>query len=238
MDKGTRNKFIAFVQEYVQEERIEKFHQVLQERTKYITVVLEDIIQSQNASAVIRSCDCFGIQDAHIIENEYDYTINPLVLKGANQWVNIHKYNQKENNTLDCLNMLKTKGYRIVATSPHTNEVNLDELDISKGKIALVMGNEREGISDIVKDHADEFVKIPMVGFSESFNISVSTAICLNQITTQLRKSDLDYNLTEDEKEELFADWCLKSTHIPHKTEHEFYRRNPELAPKKFNAHE
>ena len=93
MDKGTRNKFIAFVQEYVQEERIEKFHQVLQERTKYITVVLEDIIQSQNASAVIRSCDCFGIQDAHIIENEYDYTINPLVLKGANQWVNIHKYN-------------------------------------------------------------------------------------------------------------------------------------------------
>ncbi len=238
MNKATRDKLITFLEAYVQEERRNKFHKVLQKRTKYITVVLEDIIQSQNASAVIRSCDCFGIQDTHIIENEYNYTINPLVLKGANQWVNIHKYNQKENNTLDCLNMLKTKGYRIVATSPHTNDVDLDELDISKGKIALVMGNEREGISDIVKDHADEFVKIPMVGFSESFNISVSTAICLNQITTQLRKSDLDYNLTEDEKEELFADWCLKSTHIPHKTEHEFYRRNPELAPKKFNAHE
>ncbi len=238
MDKGTRNKFIAFVQEYVQEERIEKFHQVLQERTKYITVVLEDIIQSQNASAVIRSCDCFGIQDAHIIENEYDYTINPLVLKGANQWVNIHKYNTQENNTLECLNKLKTNGYRIIATSPHANDVNLDELDITKGKIALIMGNERGGISEIVKKHADEFVKIPMVGFSESFNISVSTAICLNQITTQLRKSNVNYHLTKDEKEELLADWCLKSTHVPHKTEYEFYRRNPELAPKKFNAHE
>ena len=100
------------------------------------------------------------------------------------------------------------------------------------------MGNEREGISNIVKEHADEFVKIPMVGFSESFNISVSTAICLNHLTTQLRKSEIPYHLTQDEKEELFADWCLKSTHIPHKTEHEFYRRNPELAPKKFNSHE
>ena len=154
MNKATRDKLITFLEAYVQEERRNKFHKVLQKRTKYITVVLEDIIQSQNASAVIRSCDCFGIQDTHIIENEYNYTINPLVLKGANQWVNIHKYNQKENNTLDCLNMLKTKGYRIVATSPHTNDVDLDELDISKGKIALVMGNEREGISDIVKDHA------------------------------------------------------------------------------------
>ncbi|MBI34280.1 MAG: rRNA methyltransferase [Flavobacteriales bacterium] len=238
MDKATRNKFIEFLQAYVQKERREKFHKILQERTKYITVVLEDIIQSQNASAVIRSCDCFGIQDTHIIENEFNYTINPLVLKGANQWVNIKKYNQQKHNTLSCLNNLKSKGYRIVATSPHTDDISLDELDITKGKIALVMGNEREGISEIVKNHADEFVKIPMVGFSESFNISVSTAICLNHITTQLRKSDLNYHLTKNEKEELFADWCLKSTHIPHKTEHEFYRRNPELAPKKFNAHE
>lgn len=238
MKKKTRDRFIDFVEDYVQEDRKEKFKKVLKERTKYVTVVIEDPIRSQNASAVVRTCDCFGIQDTHIIENEYDYSINPLVLKGANQWVNIHKYNEKENNTLDCLNELKSKGYRIIATSPHANDVDLDQLDISKGKIALIMGNEQEGISDIIKEHADEFVKIPMVGFSESFNISVSTAICLNHITTQLRKSNVDYQLSEDEKEDLFANWCLKSTQIPHKTEHEFYRRNPELAPKKFNSHE
>lgn len=238
MDKDTRDKFIGFVENYVQDDRKEKFRKVLDERTKYVTVVIEDPIRSQNASAVVRTADCFGIQDTHIIENENEYTINPLVLKGSNQWVNIHKYNKEDNNTLACLNKLKSEGYRIVATSPHANDVNLDELNIEAGKIALVMGNEQEGISDLVKKHADEFVKIPMVGFSESFNISVSTAICLNQITTQLRKSDINYHLTEEEKEDLFADWCLKSTHIPHKTEHEFYRRNPELAPKKFNSHE
>ena len=238
MIKQTLHKFIDFVKEYVQDERKNKFLEVLEERTTYVTVVLEDIIQSQNASAVIRSCDGFGIQNTHIIENENSYTINPLVLKGANQWVNIYKYNQKENNTLDCLNKLKQDGYRIVASSPHANDVDLDKLDITKGKIALIMGNEQKGISDLVKAHADEFVKIPMVGFSESFNVSVSTAICLNQLTTKLRQSNVNYHLTKDEKEELFADWCLKSTHIPHKTKHEFYRRNPGLAPKKFNAHE
>ncbi|MBL56817.1 MAG: rRNA methyltransferase [Flavobacteriales bacterium] len=238
MDKETRNKFIEFVEVYVQEDRKAKFKKVLDERTKYITVVIEDPVRSQNASAVVRTCDCFGIQETYIIENQYEYTINPLVLKGANQWVNIHKFNKKENNTLDCINKLKSEGYRIIATSPHANDIDLDQLDVKKGKIALIMGNEREGISNIVKEHADEFVKIPMVGFSESFNISVSTAICLNHLTTQLRKSEIPYHLTQDEKEELFADWCLKSTHIPHKTEHEFYRRNPGLAPKKFNSHE
>lgn len=238
MDKETRGKFIDFVQEYVQDDRKEKFQKVLGQRTKYLTVVLEDVIRSQNASAVIRSCDCFGIQDAHIIENEFEYTMNPMVVKGANQWVDIHRYKEKDNNTLDCLNKLKADGYRIVATSPHANDVDLADLDLTKGKVALVMGNEREGISDIVKEHADEFVKIPMVGFSESFNISVSAAICFNQITTELRKSDIDYHLTEDEIEKLFAEWCLKSTHIPHKTEFEFYRRNPDIPHKKFNTHE
>jgi tRNA (guanosine-2'-O-)-methyltransferase len=165
MKKKTRDRFIDFVEDYVQEDRKEKFKKVLKERTKYVTVVIEDPIRSQNASAVVRTCDCFGIQDTHIIENEYDYSINPLVLKGANQWVNIHKYNEKENNTLDCLNELKSKGYRIIATSPHANDVDLDQLDISKGKIALIMGNEQEGISDIIKEHADEFVKFQWLAF-------------------------------------------------------------------------
>ncbi len=238
MDKATRDKFIDFVEDYVQDERKEKFRKILEERTNYVTVVIEDPIRSQNASAVIRTADCFGVQNTHIIENKNTYTINPLVLKGANQWVNIFKYNKENDNTLACLNKLKSDGYRIVATSPHARDIDLDELDLKAGKIALVMGNEKEGISDLVKQHADEFVKIPMVGFSESFNISVSSAICLNHITTQLRKSDINYHLSSEEKEALFADWCLKSTQIPHKTEYEFYRRNPALAHKKFNSHE
>ena len=226
MDKNKLIKFRDFLREYVQEDRIELFNRILDERTRYVTVVLEDIYQPQNASAVIRSCDCFGIQDAHIIENENEYQINPLVVHGASNWIEFIKYNQKKNNTLDCINKLKAQGYRIVATSPHANETNLTNLDITKGKIALVFGSEGPGISDIVKENADEFVKIPMYGFTESFNISVSAAICLSSISTKLRKSDINYHLSKEERDVLITKWMRQTVLDGDKMEREFNRRN------------
>lgn len=226
MDKSKLIKFRDFLREYVQEDRIELFNTILDERTRYVTVILEDIYQPQNASAVIRSCDCFGIQDAHIIENENEYQINPLVVHGASNWIEFIKYNQKKNNTLDCINKLKAQGYRIVATSPHANETNLPNLDITKGKIALVFGSEGPGISDIVKENADEFVKIPMYGFTESFNISVSAAICLSSISTKLRKSDINYHLSKEERDVLITKWMRQTVLDGDKMEREFNRRN------------
>ena len=226
MDKSKLIKFRDFLREYVQEDRIELFNRILDERTRYVTVVLEDIYQAQNASAVIRSCDCFGIQDAHIIENENEYQINPLVVHGASNWIEFIKYNQKKNNTLDCINKLKAQGYRIVATSPHANETDLPNLDITKGKIALVFGSEGPGISDIVKENADEFVKIPMYGFTESFNISVSAAICLSSISNELRKSDVNYHLSQEERDVLITKWMRQTVLDGDKMEREFNRRN------------
>jgi len=226
MDKNKLIKFRDFLREYVQEDRIELFNRILDERTRYVTVVLEDIYQPQNASAVIRSCDCFGIQDAHIIENENEYQINPLVVHGASNWIEFIKYNQKKNNTLDCINKLKAQGYRIVATSPHANETDLPNLNITKGKIALVFGSEGPGISDIVKENADEFVKIPMYGFTESFNISVSAAICLSSISTKLRKSDINYHLSKEERDVLITKWMRQTVLDGDKMEREFNRRN------------
>ena len=226
MDNNKLIKFRDFLREYVQEDRIELFNRILDERTRYVTVVLEDIYQAQNASAVIRSCDCFGIQDAHIIENENEYQINPLVVHGASNWIEFIKYNQKKNNTLDCINKLKAQGYRIVATSPHANETDLPDLDITKGKIALVFGSEGPGISDIVKENADEFVKIPMYGFTESFNISVSAAICLSSISTKLRKSDINYHLSKEERDVLITKWMRQTVLDGDKMEREFNRRN------------
>ena len=226
MDKSKLIKFRDFLREYVQEDRVELFNRILDERTRYVTVVLEDIYQAQNASAVIRSCDCFGIQDAHIIENENEYQINPLVVHGASNWIEFIKYNQKKNNTLDCINKLKAQGYRIVATSPHANETDLPNLDITKGKIALVFGSEGPGISDIVKENADEFVKIPMYGFTESFNISVSAAICLSSISNELRKSDVNYHLSQEERDVLITKWMRQTVLDGDKMEREFNRRN------------
>ena len=176
-----------------------------------MTVLIEDVFQPHNASAVLRSCDCFGIHDVHIIENENQYLLNPEVDMGASKWLNLTRHNEKENNTVDAINLLKKQGYRIVATTPHTNDVNLEEFDITKGKFALMFGGELRGLTDTALKHADEFMKIPMYGFTESFNISVSAAITFHHLRTKLQNSDINFELTKTEKDEIFLAW-LKRT--------------------------
>ncbi|MEA3450497.1 MAG: RNA methyltransferase [Bacteroidota bacterium] len=189
---------IEILEKFVTDKRKERFAEVLSNRTRYATVVLEDLFQPHNASAVLRSCDLFGVQDIHVIENQNEYTVNPEIAVGASKWLNTIKYNQQENNTLDAINKLKKQGYRIVATTPHTNDVELKDFDISKGKFALVFGSELPGITDIVRENADEFLKINMYGFTESFNISVSVALVLRELIEKLHKSDINWKLEED----------------------------------------
>jgi len=199
-------EFYDFLSQFIMEERLETFENVLNERTRHITVAIEDIYQPHNASAVLRTCDCFGIQDVHIIENNNKYNINPKVALGSAKWLTMKKHNELENNSLACINHLKKQGYTIVATTPHTDDVTLDELPLDK-PIALVFGNEKEGISDIVRENADAFMRIPMYGFTESFNISVSAAVCLNVLANKIRTLDLDWNISAEEKLELKLNW-------------------------------
>jgi len=204
------NRLIKYLEQFITTERLELFHKLLNQRTRYITVVLEDIYQSQNASAVLRTADCFGIQDVHIIENKNKYQINPDVALGASKWLNLVKYNQQKNNTLEAISHLRQKGYRIVATTPHTQDVSLEDFDLTQGKTALFFGTELKGLSNEMIDHADEFLKIPMFGFTESFNISVSAAIILHHLTTSLRKSEINWQLSDHEKEEILLTWLKK----------------------------
>ena len=188
-----------------------QFNRVIENRTRYITIALEDIYQSQNASAVLRTSECFGLQDIHIIENKYEYNVNPDVVMGSSKWLNLIKYNNSENNTLEAIKNIKAKGYRIVATTPHKDDVNLEQFDLDKGKVALFFGTEVTGLSDLMLENADEFIKIPMYGFTESFNISVSTAIILQHLSYKMRNSDVDWQLPDSEKEELKLEWLKKS---------------------------
>ena len=146
---------------FISESRQKRFDELIKFRTKYITVVLEDIYQPQNASAVLRTCDCFGIQDIHAIENRNEYEVNPEVALGSSQWVNIIKYNQEKQNTLAAFKALKEQGYKIVATTPHKNDQLLNELSLNS-KVALVFGTELNGLSQIAMENADAFVKIPI----------------------------------------------------------------------------
>ncbi|MDA3952007.1 MAG: RNA methyltransferase [Bacteroidales bacterium] len=219
-------ELINFLKQFATEGRNEVFDRILNNRTRYITVALEDIYQSQNASAVIRTSDCFGIQDVHIIENSNQYDVNPYVALGSSKWLNLKKYNKAENNTLEAINSLRQSGYRIVATTPHANDVDLENFDLNKGKVALFFGTEQSGLSDIVIENSDEFLRIPMYGFTESFNISVSAAIILNELTNKLRNSEINWQLIDSEKEIINLDWLTTTIKSSSKLIEEFLSMN------------
>jgi len=203
-------ELINHLTQFVSETRRAKFDEVLKYRTKHITIALEDLYQPHNASAVLRSCDIFGIQDIHIIENKNAYTVNKDIAMGSPKWLNLHKYRKQENNSLACIKNLKEKGYRIIATSPNENVCTIDELSIDK-PLALFFGTELTGISETVLQEADEFVKIPMYGFTESFNISVSAALCLRSLVEKLHKADFDWHLNKEEMDEHMLKWLRNS---------------------------
>jgi tRNA (guanosine-2'-O-)-methyltransferase len=195
----------------ITDERKALFKELIQKRTKYLTVVLENIYQPLNASAVLRSCDCFGIQDVHVIENYNEFKPDREVAMGASNWLTVNRYDKNENNTLDCIQSLKNKGYKIVATSPHNSQTDLINFDLSKSKTALFFGTEVEGLSDLVLENADEHLHIPMYGFTESFNLSVSAAICLYEMRMKMEKENIKWQMTEDEKNQVLLSWLRYS---------------------------
>ena len=207
-----QEELIKYLSSFVTPERLTLFETILKNRTFYFTVVLEDIYQPQNASAVLRTCDCFGIQNVNVIENRNIFNVNKEVALGSSKWLTIRKFTEKENNSLEAIQTLKKEGFRIVATSPHTNDTLLDDFDVEKGKAAFVFGSELPGISETIMNEADEFVKIPMYGFTESFNISVSAAILLHHLTSKLRQNkNVQWKLTTEEQENIRLQW-LRNT--------------------------
>ena len=203
-------KLLTYLEGYLTEKRKTLFKKVLDDRTRHFTVVLEDIYQQHNASAVVRTCDIFGIQDLHVIENKYVNKVSRHVAKGSQKWLTFHRYRQDTNNTDVCLQNLRDKGYQIIATTPHNGSCLLQDFDISK-KSAFIFGVEKEGVSDKVMEQADGYLKIPMVGFTESLNISVAAAIILQDLSARLRSSNAGWKLPQNEKNELYLDWVEKT---------------------------
>ena len=206
----------------ITDERKALFEELIQKRTKYLTVVLENIYQPLNASAVLRSCDCFGIQDVHVIENYNEFKPDREVAMGAYNWLTINRYNNNKNNTIDCIKSLKNKGYRIIATSPDKSQKDLKNYDLSKGKTALFFGAEIKGLSDQVINNADEHLHIPMYGFTESFNLSVSAAICLYEMRMKMEKENFKWQMTEDEKNQVLLNWLRYSINRSEIVEQDF----------------
>lgn len=231
---------IKYLSGFVTESRLKGFQGVLAERTRYITVLLEDIYQAQNASAVVRTCECVGIQDVHVVEENNEYEINPDVSVGSNQWLNIHHYNSGQNldekfhnrrpsrdggvHITEAIQSLKKKGYRIVATSPHKDGITPETFNLNKGPAVFMFGTELEGLTNKAMEEADEFIQIPMVGFTESYNISVSAAVILYTLRKRLEQSSISWRIGEKEKAPILLDWLRGSIKMSRQIEDKFLR--------------
>ena len=202
----TTETYLNFLEGFLTENRKAKFAEILSQRTQHFTVAIEDIFQLHNTSAVMRSCEVFGVQELHVVQQRYGKDIDTEIAMGAQKWVDVSRYDSNQN----CISTLKKKGYQIIATSPHSNSCSLENFDISK-KSAFFFGTERDGLSLEVMEEADGFLTIPMVGFTESLNISVAAAIILQQVTQRLRSSTIDWKLSDEEIFLKRIDWCKKT---------------------------
>ena len=193
---------LDYLQNFITEERKQRFSEIISQRTNHFTVAMEDVFQMHNTSAVVRTCEVFGVQQAHSIEGRYGKRLDEKIAMGAQKWVDVFRYDD----TQKCIDTLREKGYQIVATTPHKDAYLLNDFDISK-KSAFFFGTEKEGLSEKVLAQADTYLKIPMVGFTESLNISVAVAIVLQQLTDKLRRSNLKWQLTDEERYSVLEQW-------------------------------
>lgn len=207
---------IEYFSKFVTPSRLKKINELVKQRTRHLVIGLEDVYQSHNTGAILRSCEAFGVQDVYCITDRNQLNVNQAVASGAAKWLDILQYD----NAQDCITQLKKQGYQIVATSPHAI-MPLSELSIDK-KTVLFFGTEQEGLTEELCDAADQQVCIPMYGFTESFNVSVSVALCLYELTKRLRASDIAWQLTEQEQEELTLDWLRESVERPDLLEERF----------------
>ena len=192
---------------YLTDARKQRFAEVLGQRTNWVTAVTEDLFDPHNISAVLRSCDGFGIQSAHIIEVNNPYRVSPGVAKGAAKWLDIERHTD----TTHALRDLKARGFAICCTTPHTDDTTPEELPLDR-PVALVFGSEGPGITDAARAEADHFVRIPMFGFTESFNISVAAALTLQTITRRVReRDDLDWRVPTEEHPRILGDWASRT---------------------------
>jgi len=213
--------YLEFLENILTENRKERFLNVLKNRTRHFTVAVEDVFQMHNTSAVMRSCEVFGIQELNVIEQRFGKRIDKEIAMGAQKWVDINAFD----NISSCLDNLKSRGYQIIATTPHENDCLLDDFDISRPS-ALFFGTERDGLSDEILKRADGFLKIPMVGFTESLNISVSAAIIIQNLTERLRKSSIQWQLSEDEIIGKRLQWAKNTIKDIKRIEARYYSEN------------
>ncbi|WGK69251.1 RNA methyltransferase [Candidatus Haliotispira prima] len=205
MDISKNHYDIEMLAKGLTPKRLERMRQVLAHRTRYLSIVLEDIYQPHNASAVLRTCDAYGVQDIHVIQKNNVFTPNPEISLGSAKWLDVHKYANTP--TEQVYSTLRQQNYKIVAAALREDATTPDMLDVSSGPIALIFGSELNGLTEQALTQADETICIPMLGFVKSFNISVSVAIILSQLMPKIRALGDAWHLSNREADEILLEW-------------------------------
>lgn len=162
-------------------DRINKVEKILSWRQPDLRVVLEEVTNTHNASAVVRTCDAAGILNIDVIYSEpAPFPVNEAISTRADKWLNLTNYSSAGS----CLRRLKEQGFKIAATHLGSDSIPYTDLDYTQ-PIAIVFGNESDGISEKARQLADYSIKIPMFGMSQSLNISVSAGIILYEALKQ-----------------------------------------------------
>ncbi len=198
---------IAYLAEFMTEERYDTLVTTLSKRTHNMTILTENTFHPQNASALMRHCEAFGLQNLHAVETLCPFTTHRDIVRGTDKWVDIKRHAS----TTDAIKHLKAEGYRIVATTPHMEDCTPETFDVTKGKFALVFGTEHAGISDEIIECADEFLKIPMCGMVESLNVSASAAILIDMLSERMRLTTEGWQIDDMEQKRILYRWMQSS---------------------------
>ena len=225
MEDRIKKIIISELSNLVTDERLALFHSKLNDKTQNLTVVLEDVFQSRNINAVLPSADCFGISDIHLIENRNKFIVDHGVSLGSAKWTNIIQYNSRTNNTKQCLNKLKKRGYKIIAAIPNENATKLEDINVNKNKIAVLFGTELGGVSEEALKIADDKMKIKMYGFTESLNISVAAGITLQHLNEKIRKENVSWRIQGKERDNILLNWLRNSIDHSEKVEKDILKR-------------
>lgn len=197
----------TYLQEFLTQERIDVLAGTLAQRTRYMTILTENTFHPQNASALVRHCEAFGLQDLHTVETVCKFNPNVNIVRGTDKWVDIIRHQD----TTEALFSLKSAGYRIVATTPHHKSCTPETFDVTSGPFCLVFGTEHAGVSDEILQSADEYLQIPMCGMVESLNVSASAAILIYMLSQRVRLSDVLWQIDEPSQAEVLFRWTLSS---------------------------
>ena len=224
-DLSLREKIIEYLKQFVTENRQARLAEILGNRTRHVTVVLEDLFQAQNISAVLRTCDCYGVQDVYVIQHRNEFEANKEISMGADKWLTIHEFPHSEHNVKECIDRLHEQGYWVADTLPDEQKRTIFDLPVEQ-KTAFLFGTELTGLSEEAVKYADGNVLIPMYGFTESFNISNSAAIILSHFTEKMRHSSVKWQLSDEEREELFFEWLQKSVKDPDGLIRQYFSRS------------